>query len=172
MKRLTSCLLLFAVISACYGQQNLESLKNLKSQGNTMCQAFSTKNFKTFTKYMYPKIIEMAGGEEKMVMALENKIKEMETQGVKITSAKIGEPSEIIIMGTELQSVVPQFLEIETGKETIVLESSLIASSTNSGTDWKFTDTAGKDIAKMKSVFPTLSDKLIIPAPKQSMKSK
>jgi hypothetical protein len=139
----------------------------LKAQAEEMGKLLMKRNFKEFVRYPHPKVIEMMGGDQKMITSLEKGFKELDKQGVKFISVIIGKASEIIKVNKELQAIVPQKITMQMGAKVIVTESSLIAFSFNSGKDWKFVDANGKTNSEVKSIFPTFSDKLIIPANKE-----
>jgi nitrate/TMAO reductase-like tetraheme cytochrome c subunit len=167
MKKVLLLFLMLSVAAIGKGQPNSNIPKVLNTQAEEMGKLLMAKKFKEFVKYTHPKVIEMIGGEQKMVLTLENGFKDLDKQGVKFLSVEIGEPSGIIRAQNELQAIVPQKIKMQLAKKVIVSESSLIAFSFNSGKDWKFVDANGKTNREVKSMFPTLSEKLIIPAKKE-----
>lgn len=167
MKRTLFIILLLSVLFNIQGQTNSNVSAVLKVQAEKMGRLLIDNNFQEFIKYTHPKVIEMMGGDQKMIATLQNGFKDLDKQGIEFLSVKIGEASAIINVNNELQAVVPQKIEIQMGEKVIVSESSLIAFSFNSGKDWKFVDANGKTNKEAKTIFPTLSEKLIIPAKKE-----
>jgi len=136
---------------------------NLKSSAQKMGQLFIEKNYSQYVKYVHPKILKIFGGQDKMIEGLKKSLKRMEEEGFTINNVTIGEPSKIISTNPELQSVVPQLLELKTKDGRLVSTSYLIAISKDKGKTWYFIDTGGKTFEQLKSVFPSLNNKLVIP---------
>lgn len=141
--------------------------KTIKEQAETMGQFLLKKDFSSFSKYTYPAIMEMVGGKHKMIEVLEKGSNEMHSNGMAILSISFGEPSVIITNGNELQSTLPQTIEMKVPNGRLIVTSSLIAISIDMGKNWYFVDTSDKDIQTMKKTLPNLSGKLIIPVKTQ-----
>ena len=122
------------------------------------------RDFEAFAKFTYPKLIEMIGGEKKMVDILKNGEKEMDKGGIKFLNVTIGEPSSIITKGNELQCTIPQTIEMKVPNGKLITKSTLIGISTDGGKHWYFVDTSGKSIQALQKMLPNLSSDLIIPA--------
>jgi hypothetical protein len=137
--------------------------KAIKEQAELMGKLLLSKDFKSFAKYTYPKILDMLGGEEKMIATLENGSKEMEAQGMGILSVTVGEPSAIITAGKELQCTLPETLEMKVPNGKLKTKSTLIGISNDNGKNWYFIDTSGKDIKTLQQALPNLSGELVIP---------
>lgn len=103
------------------------------------------------------------GGKEKMVEQISKEFKKMNADGFDFLNLTLGNPSEIITLNKELQCTLPQNIEMKVPGGSLVSQSTLIAISNNDGKNWYFIDTSGKDIKTMKSFFPNLSEKLVIP---------
>ena len=144
---------------------NLES--NLKSSAQTMGQLFIENKLTEYVKFVHPKIIDMLGGQDKMIEVLNKSIKQIESEGFTFKNVTIGDPSKIITVTNELQSVVPQILELKNKSGSLTVTSYLLGISNDNGKTWYFIDTGGKTLEQMKKVFPTLSNELIIPPKKQ-----
>jgi hypothetical protein len=163
MKHFIILLFFGLVIIPSQAQESTTSGVNLKSSAEKMGKLFVEKNYEQYVKFVHPKILKMFGGEEKMIEFLKKTIEETENQGFTFKDVKIGEHSELIVSGNELQSIVPQILELKTKDGRLVSTSYLLALSPDKGKKWYFIDTAGKTLEQLKSIFPTLSNKLIIP---------
>ncbi len=132
-----------------------------------MGKFFLKKDFISFCKYTYPKIVEMMGGTNKMAEVIAKGSKEMLSKGTDFLSITFGEASKIITIGKELQCTVPQVIEMKVPNGRLITRSTLIAISIDNGKKWYFIDTSGKDIQTMKKVLPNLSEELVIPQKKQ-----
>ena len=142
--------------------QTPEQIKAVKTQANTMVTAMKNQDYKTLVKMTYPKAIAMAGGEAKMLEGMGKGLGQMKTQGISFSNATIGEPSTIITVGKQLQCTIPDKLEMKMVGGKISTSSTLIGISDDKGKNWTFIDAAGKDLATLRKVIPTLSDKLVI----------
>jgi hypothetical protein len=139
---------------------------NLKSSAEKMAKLFVAKNYPEYVKYIHPKVMTMAGGHDKMITLIKTSLKQMEDQGLIIRDLTIGDSMKIIITKTELQSVITEILEIKTQVGRLEANSYLIATSANKGKTWYFIDTGDKTLAELKTQFPSLSNRLIIPEKK------
>src|SRR5688500_18978548 len=103
--------------SACISQtKSIDSSKYadiIKEQADSMGQLLLKKDLKAFSKFSYPKIVEMMGGESKMIEVLEAGLSKMESEGTSFLNANFGEPSKIIIKGNEMQCTIPQQIEMK-----------------------------------------------------------
>lgn len=139
----------------------------IKDQAEKMGQLLLKKDFKSFVKFTYPKIVEMSGGQEMMIQTIEKGSMKMEKEGARFLSFTFGDPSIILKEGNELQSTLPQTIEMKVSNGRVVIKSTLIAVSTDQGKNWFFIDTSDKDIQTMKKALPNLSGDLKIQAKQQ-----
>jgi hypothetical protein len=100
--------------------------KIIISQAQIMGQLLLKKNFNAFVKYTYPKVVEMMGGETKMIEVLEKGSKQMESEGVKFLNVTIGQPSKIIAIDNELQCTLPETIEMKVPGGKLITRSTLI----------------------------------------------
>ena len=128
-----------------------------------MMQYLMKKDFQSFSQFTYPKVVEMMGGREKMIAALEEGTKQMEAQETYFKNAYFGEPSKILSVGNELQCIVPQTIEMKVPNGKLVTKTALIAISNDKGKKWYFIDSGGKDLSTLKNALPNLSEELVIP---------
>jgi hypothetical protein len=158
-------LLLYALhLVACAGQtvKNVHS-ESVEKQAKLMADALLSRDYTSFAKYTYFRVIEMAGGEQKMIEAMEEGSKDMESRGVAITAVSFGKVSELIVEKDELQCTIQQEIEMRVPDGRLTTHSTLIAISTDNGESWFFIDTPGRDIQAMRDTYPNLSADLIIP---------
>lgn len=147
--------------------QSPVQINAVKTQANIMVTAMKKQDYKTLLKMTYPKAITMAGGEAKMLESMNKGLGQMKNNGISFSNVSIGEPSTIITLGKQLQCTIPDKLEMKMMGGTIVTNSTLIGISDDRGKTWTFIDAVGKDLATLRKVITTLSDKLIIPKMKQ-----
>jgi predicted Holliday junction resolvase-like endonuclease len=63
---------------------------NLKKQATEMAESFMLSDYKTLVKYTYPKVVQMMGGEQKMLNSINEGLTEMKEQGYIIKSVQVG----------------------------------------------------------------------------------
>lgn len=153
------CIVLFAQSSA----QVKEAPQNITQQATKMGSAFVSGDYKTFANYTYPLILKSMGGAAKMAAILTKSTNDMKTQGMSFTNITFDEPSKIIKSGKELQATIAQHTEIKLSQGRLVSTSTLIAISTDNGSNWTFIDTSNKDMATLRKALPNLNPSITIP---------
>ena len=141
--------------------QNLETA--IKIQAMEMAKAVLAKDLDKLSTYLPPKLIEEAGGKEKMMVARDTMNKYMKQFGAEIKRVTIGNPGKIINYKNQLQALVPQTTELKFMASMITLESTLIAISEDKGQHWYFVDTSIYREDKLKLSLPNLSPEIVIP---------
>jgi hypothetical protein len=139
-----------------------------RAEAEKMGKALVGKDYNTFLKTTPPLAIQHTeGGKEAMLQELKKQIEEMDANGVKILRAWPGQPSRLVDTAKELQCTIPQYMELKVDGGKVTSETTLIAMSPDKGKTWYFIDVAGKPLSEFRELFPTLSSKLVIPAPKE-----
>jgi hypothetical protein len=138
----------------------------IKTQAMDMARALQKKDFPTFTKYMHPKVIEMAGGKNKAIERMDTVNAIAARFGAEIKSILIGNPGNIVSYKKELQVTLPQTTEMKTSFGNLALETTLIAISGDGGKHWYFIDTSVYNVNDLKKSMPDLSPDLVIPPAK------
>lgn len=157
-------LFLFSICSLVSISQNQTSI--IKGQAMDMAKALLRKDFPAFTKYMHPKVIEMAGGKEKAIHRMDT-INNIATQfGAEVTKILIGTPGTIVNFKNEMQVTLPQTTEMKTGFGNLSVETTLIAISKDGGKNWLFIDTSVYNVKDLQKNMPELSPDLVIPPAK------
>ena len=145
--------------------QNLST--TIKVQAMDMATALMKNDFATFIKYMHPKIIEYAGGKEKMKDKMDSAYGTAKLFGVSFKRYWIGTPGEIITYKDQLQAVLPESTTLKTPLGELTAETSMIVISPDNGKNWWFIDTNVYRADKLKNILPDLSPQLIIPPQKK-----
>jgi hypothetical protein len=145
--------------------QSLETV--IKIQAMDMAKAVLAKDLDKIMMYMPPKLVEEAGGKDKLLVARDTLNKYMKQFGAEIKKVTIGNPGKIINYKNQLQATVPQTTEMKFMASTIILETTLIAISEDKGQHWYFADTSIYREDKLKLSLPNLSPELVIPPMKK-----
>lgn len=132
----------------------------VKKQAETMAKVFIEKDYKTYMKFMYPKAIEIMGGETNM-------IKILETMPYEIIKASYEKPEKFVYCNNEIQCIIIENLEIKVRNGRLVMKNNLIGISKDTGKNWYFLDVPGTTISSIKQSFPNLCNELeIVEMPK------
>lgn len=135
----------------------------VKAAAKRMNDALVRKDIKTFVKTTHPKVVEMTdGGLAKVQSEIERQIASIEKEGSKILSAWPGEATSIIDTAGEYQCTIPQYMKMQLDNGNLTTQTTLIALSPDKGKTWYFIDMTDKSLAQWRTVFPTLSSKLVI----------
>ena len=118
----------------------------------------------------YPKVIEAAGGRDKMIAALAKGLKEMEDEGVSVLSSNAAAPTQIVHVSGWIYAVVPTALKVKAKDGIFQTESNMIGLSSDHGANWTFIDAGGKDHTQLKSILPAPADNLNLPVEKDPVK--
>jgi hypothetical protein len=145
------------------GIANAQHAEKIKKDAEIMCKATLNGDFNTLAGFTHPIVLKAMGGKDKMIGVLTNGFRQMKTEGMSFYEAGVGEPGEIINIGTELYSVVPQKVVMQAKGFKIHSTSSLLAISSNKGANWYFLDAGGMTDAQFKQFFPNAYGKIQIP---------
>ena len=137
----------------------------IRAAADSMTAAFARKDFKSFTAYNNPRLVEMLGGSEGFVNFLEKQVSDL--KGMSFKEVRAGRVIRVFPDTKPKQCIVEQLMEIDYQGSPISAVTHLVGISDN-GRDWTFADgnsDAGKNI---KMLIPQISPSLVIPKKKQA----
>jgi len=134
----------------------------VKEKVEEINNALIKEDFAKVIELTHPKAIELVGGKEKAISALESVIKEMKTRGLAFRATKIDDPSDPLAVGTELFVVAPFVLESKAPFGKVVQKSFYIGVSSDRGKTWVFVN-GDYSVDTIKKVLPNLPEKLKLP---------
>ena len=161
-------ILLFFSIGS-FGQNRNDSLQminNLLKQAKEYAQLIKNKDTLKFTDKIYPELITLIGGKDKLIAMTISGYKQLEKQGISIDSVVFFKPNPFIYVADVLQTTMTEVLIMTIPKGKMISKSTLIAISHDKGITWYFLDTSGWELNEINEKFPNLSRQLII-APKE-----
>jgi hypothetical protein len=161
MKLYFKLVLLLLLPAALFGQSTV----TLKKQADIVAKAMVNGDYVTVVEYMHPKVIQSAGGKQKMLQMMNAGMEQMKAQGISIQSATVGEPGKFYKAGTEIHCLIPNNIRIKTPNSSIVTHSNLLAISQDGGKNWTFLDLNKGTIASIPKLFPNFNKDLKIPEP-------
>jgi len=155
---------------AVQSSEQAESYPTLVAQAQEVNDAFRRRDFARMADLTYPKVIEAAGGRDRMVESLTKEMKAMEAEGVFVLSSTAGAPTQIVHVAGSVYAVLPTTLKVKAQDGIFQTESSMIGISADSGATWTFIDAGGKDQSQLRKMLPDAADKLNLPPEKQPVK--
>ncbi|MES2765904.1 MAG: hypothetical protein V4642_08555 [Bacteroidota bacterium] len=170
MKFLHLAFVFVLVISACNKMESSEPVtpaQAITSAAENLNRAVLNNDYDTFAKYTHPKIVEALGGEAKFKELTEQGAKRMQSDSAKFISISNGTPGKIITVNGELQTTIPQTVEVKIPTGKVKSKTTLIAVSKDDGKNWLFVNTANTDLKRLQKILPTLSNDLVIPQQQQ-----
>jgi hypothetical protein len=182
--RSLTCLVLWSLTIAC-GQKEppktpvavsqapaafAESHPRLAAQAQEVTDAFSRRDFARIVDLTYPKLVETFGGRDKMIASMTEEMKQMEAEGVALLSSSAGAPTQILNDSGSIYAVLPTVSKVKAKEGVFQTDGSMIGISADSGSNWTFLDTGGKDPGQLRILLPNVADKLNLPADKPPVK--
>jgi hypothetical protein len=146
-----------------------EGYPNLTAQAKQLEEALSRKDYGRVIDLTYPKVIEFAGGREKMLAETTKVVQSMEAEGVVILSSTCSAPSQFVSDASGIYAVVPVVSKVKAREGIFQTEGCLIGVSTDGGQNWTFVDATGKDQTELKKILPNL-DRFNLPPEKAPVK--
>src|SRR6185503_9305673 len=146
-----------------------EAYPNLTAQARELEEALARKDYAKVIDLTHPKVVEVGGGREKLLAAMNSEMKSMEAEGVTLLSSTASPASQFVSDAGGIYAVVPVTTKIKAQGGIFQTEGSLIGVSTDGGQNWTFVDATGKDQTELKKVLPNF-DKLKLPAEKAPVK--
>jgi hypothetical protein len=135
----------------------------LKKQADDAATAMMKQDYKQMVYYTYPKIVEQAGGADKMQQRVTMGMGQMQGMGIAFKSVTVGDVKQIVKSGTHLYSVIQDIIQVSNNGTLITGSSYLLAVSANKGKRWYFVQSAPLKNQKLKQLFPDYPSDLVIP---------
>lgn len=160
MKLLLIGFIIIFLSNTSYSQSNqIDTFKeNIKSEAQIMGNYLVKKDFDKFLIYMYPPIIKMIGGKDKVLEMLKAGL----SNGSELIGVEISNPSDTVLINNEIQCTLEQIVELSVKGGKLRARGTLIGISMNNGKKWFFID-ASEPIEKLILEYPNLSNRLVIP---------
>ena len=133
---------------------------SLGKSSSEYLNSYIQKDWKKYTEYTYPNIIEMAGGEDVIVRLAEETIAMYKSLGFDFVEAKINDDIESINSTANIQAIVTASMVMSTGTDNTETPLKLFAISTDSGSTWKFVDLSQYDVEGINLFVPEFDDDL------------
>lgn len=168
MKRKIIILLisLFSTALSVRAQSDQELATLALKHADSMAKCFIAKDYACFLKYSHPKVIKSMGGPQSALKKTREEFKKFEEEeGITFEALKFGTPSKMIHVGTEVQCIIQQQIEMLLPRGRMTAITTLIAISEDNGKSWYFTDASRFDLPSMQRLIPSLSNEHVFPYP-------
>src|SRR5712692_7182673 len=99
-----------------------ESYPALVAQAQEVNDAFRRRDFARMVDMTYSKVVEAAGGRDKMIASLAKGMKEMEAEGVTVLSSTAEAPTQIVHVSEWIYAVVTTTLRMKAQSGTCKTE--------------------------------------------------
>ncbi len=140
----------------------------IKKKAQSLGDSIKKGDYATLADLTYPKVVQMAGGKEKMVERVSQQMEQMKAQGVTLTRVDVGEPGKRASKGKHTFVVVPSTTELATPDAKIAVKSYLLGISPDGGKTWTFID--GNGLANKQGrdlILPEMPEGFQLPEPQK-----
>jgi hypothetical protein len=120
----------------------------------------------------YPRLVELAGGKDRMLDSMEKGRQEMVTEGYEFISANVLKVMDVKKIGALQFVIVTYELKLKAPNGYLVRDSYMLGIASANDENWTFLDGAGLDESKMSYLFPDAAGKIVLPARKPPVLSK
>jgi len=133
----------------------------VKKSAQNMANSLVTGDYKTFTNFIFPPLLQLMGGKEKAIELF----KKETPKSITIENVEIYDCSDTIKTTNEIQCTLKERITMKVSEGKLICLSTLICISTDNGNSWTFIDANDKALDFYRNQFPNLSKRLIIPDP-------
>lgn len=108
-----------------------------------MYRAASQGDFGRVVDFIWPNLVEEAGGRKQLIKLMEETMGDLKAKGISVPSVEVGEPLESVQDGPYTFVVIPTRATMNTKRGTLTGRSFVLAISKDGGLSWKFVEGAG-----------------------------
>jgi len=139
--------------------------KAARRDASAMYDAFLSGDLERYASYTDPGLLKLLGGKEKLIATIEAGRPKMAANGIGFKSHEIGEVTQLVDAGGELQAMLPrdQLMTMRGGE--VHLLGYLLGVSRNGGKTWTFMDAEKVTSENVRMVLPTYDPRLKLPGP-------
>lgn len=138
--------------------------KVIKAKAALFSSFLVKKDYKSYVKGIYPRIIDMVGGYDAMMSTLAGADQLMKEEKTELVSIGCEEPFSMVYTEDALQCVIPLTKVYKRGEANVSEKGILIGFSDDKGETWTFMEASGKDPDSVRKVFPEVDPLLEFPA--------
>jgi hypothetical protein len=136
-----------------------KSYPNLEAQAREFCEAYIRKDYQTMLELTHPKMLECAGGKEKLLSELVRGEELWQSYGIEYLSWTPADSTQVISDSGSLYAIVPTTVNRRVRGELSATDACLIGISSDEGQHWTFLPTS---CVNLSSMFPNVAPRLRI----------
>lgn len=140
-----------------------QSTAKIKAAAQQMVNAMLKGDYTVAIDYTYPKLIKQGGGRQVMIDQVKKSFSAMKANGITMTSAGIGEPGKIQLLGKRQFSIVPESITMTNAQGSFSAKSNMLAVTEDAGTHWYFINAGTMSDDVIYGLFPEIKGKIVIP---------
>lgn len=134
---------------------------NAKRQADQIADLFISGDYDKFYDLTHPKLIDLAGGKDKLIESTQKAFAEMKSEGYEFVSMTVETPTQIVTDKDQTYAVLPTTVKMKVPQGEGEQSGFLLGISADNGQNWKFINGVSKD--QLKVLFPEAVDKLQLP---------
>ena len=168
MAKSTGTFLILVIVGVAARAEDESRSAVVKKKAGEIVAALEKEEYAKVVDLTYPKVVELMGGREKMIGALEAGMKQLKERGHSFRSVEAGEPGEFLAEGKNTFVVVPTTTEMTVPGGKSIASSYFLAISPDGGKTWTFIDgNSLRTAERRKLILPKLPEKLELPEAKK-----
>lgn len=117
--------------------------ETIAASADKIIEATISLDFKTVVDFMPQKLVDAAGGKEKLIEMSAMSFRELKSNGLKISNFTYEMPNDKTVTSLNTIVLIPTQMEIKSDAVTIKSDSYLIGFKPQGGSEWQFVDASG-----------------------------
>jgi hypothetical protein len=134
-----------------------------RRDARAMYDAFHSGDLERFASYTDPGLLKAMGGKQKAIATIEEGRPKMAADGYRFESAEVGEVTQLVEAGAELQAMLPLNQVMTTPVGEVHLSGHVLGVSRDGGKTWTFIDAETLTPQNIQLVLPTYDPRLKLP---------
>ncbi len=130
---------------------------SLEAQAREFCEAYVRKDYQRMIELTHPKMLECAGGKEKLLSELGRGEKLWQAYGIEYLSWTPADATQVISDSGSLYAIVPTIVSMTVREKPSAFGACLISISSDQGRHWTFVPTSCVNLSAM---FPNVAPRL------------
>jgi len=156
-------LLILSIVLLQFSLRAQEKNNIILKRAGECAEAVVSGNYGRYVELTYPKVVELAGGKEMMIINLEKGRSDMIAEGYNLLSATVDTAKDVIIIDAQRFVVVPYVLKIKAPNGYLLLDTFMLGVASVNDENWTFVFGAGLDESQFKLFFPSAVGKIDLP---------
>lgn len=136
---------------------------NVRAAAERESHAVQRGDIDVVVSLTYPKLVELAGGAERIKATIAAQHEQFKSKGIMIDSVVVEPPEQPVTKADRIYCVVPMTVRMKGQNVKVTQRSFLLAVSTDNGGSWTFLDGSGLSPAMIAKVLPELPPEVKLP---------